>query len=77
MICHPIRFYNFLECMKKEIVMRRILILLGSLLLLFLAMGCGGAETAVPAQPDTATDGESEVQTVAGKPQLIEFYADW
>ncbi|GJM41175.1 MAG: hypothetical protein DHS20C20_14570 [Ardenticatenaceae bacterium] len=57
--------------------MRKILILLGSLLLLFLAGGCGEAETAVPTQPDSATESETDVQTVAGKPQLIEFYADW
>ncbi|WP_420630672.1 hypothetical protein [Candidatus Leptofilum sp.] len=57
--------------------MRRILSLLGTLLLLLLAVGCGGAETAVPAQPNTATENEADVQSVAAKPQLIEFYADW
>ncbi|WP_420643841.1 hypothetical protein [Candidatus Leptofilum sp.] len=57
--------------------MRRILILLGTLLLLLLAVGCGGGETAVPAEPDTATESDTDVQTVAAKPQLIEFYADW
>ena len=51
-------------------------ILLSSLLLLLLAMGCG-AETAVPTQPDSATESETDLQTVAAKPQLIEFYADW
>ena len=61
----------------KERVMRKFLILLGTLLLLFFAAGCGSAETAVPAEPDTATESDTEVQSVAGKPQLIEFYADW
>lgn len=55
--------------------MRKPIILLSSLLLLLLAMGCSGAETAVPTQPDSANG--SDTQTVAAKPQLIEFYADW
>ena len=58
--------------------MRKILILIGSFLLLLVAVSCGGnGETAVPApaQPESAT--ESDAQSVAAKPQLIEFYADW
>jgi PBP1b-binding outer membrane lipoprotein LpoB len=56
--------------------MRKLFILLSALFLLLLAMGCG-TETAVPTQPDTTTENETDVQTVAARPQLIEFYADW
>ena len=57
--------------------MRKLLQVVGWLLLLLLAVGCGTAseETAVPDQPaDTV---ETESKTVEAKPQLIEFYADW
>ena len=30
-----------------------------------------------PVEADTQTEAEPEVQTVAAKPQLIEFYANW
>ncbi|MCB9009565.1 MAG: hypothetical protein H6656_19740 [Ardenticatenaceae bacterium] len=57
--------------------MRKIIYIMFSMLLLFLAMGCrsGEAETAVPAQPTDTV--ETDTQTVSAKPQLIEFYADW
>ncbi len=59
--------------------MRKIVHIIGSLLLLFLAVGCGGGETetAVPDQPAAPVETETDVQTVAAKPQLIEFYASW
>lgn len=57
--------------------MKKLFVFLVSFLLLMLAVGCGGTETAVPTQPNTASQNEPEIQTVAAKPQLIEFYADW
>jgi len=66
--------------------MRKFIYITISFLLLLLAVGCGSdeAETAVPAQPvvpaEAGTDmGETDtdVQVVAAKPQLIEFYAHW
>lgn len=52
--------------------MRQTIYILSSLLLLLVAVGCGqGAETAVPNPINT------DAQTVAAKPQLIEFYANW
>ncbi len=55
--------------------MRKYVYAIGAILLLLLAIGCGGSEpeTAVPSQPENAT----EAQTAAAKPQLIEFYATW
>ena len=47
--------------------------------LLLLAVGCGRGETetAVPDQPGDAVETNTDTQTVAAKPQLIEFYASW
>ena len=56
--------------------MRKLIYIIYSVLLLLLAVGCGGseAETAVPTPP---TDANTDTQAVATKPQLIEFYANW
>jgi hypothetical protein len=50
-----------------------------SLLLLLAAVSCGGGEveTAVPTQPTEPVETDADTQTVAAKPQLIEFYATW
>ncbi len=59
--------------------MRKLIYIISSLLLLLLVVGCGGGETetAVPDQPAAPVETDTEVQTVATKPQLIEFYAHW
>lgn len=57
--------------------MRRIVYITVAFLMLLLTVSCGNgeSETAVPEQPvDTI---ETDIQTVAAKPQLIEFYASW
>ena len=67
------------------------LIKISGILLLFVLVACGGTiesvepsqseqseqgEEAAPVQVENAA-GDEEVLTVSGKPQLIEFYADW
>lgn len=59
--------------------MRKLIYIIMSLLLLLAAVGCGNGEveTAVPDQPAAPVEADTDTQTVAAKPQLIEFYANW
>ena len=64
----------FMQLRKKDALVG---LLLGLLLLLAACGGGGGAEPAATAVPDAAPPQAEPATVSSGKPQLIEFYADW